>query len=115
MTLGEAARAAGVSKATISKALSSGRMSYVEQTPAGYQIDPAELFRVFPPKRLAPHVSEQLETPSIEVELLRQQIEDLRADRDAWREQAQRLLLAPPGAPAKPKRGWFGFRQSADD
>lgn len=127
MTLGEAARAVSVSKATISKALANGRISYVEKTPAGYQIDPAELFRVFPPKRLIPPVSEHVETPvntaatpSLEVQLLRQQIEDLRADRDAWRDQAQRLLLAAPTqAPAptgKPKKsGWFGFGKSGDD
>lgn len=49
-SLGQAAKAAGVSKSTISKALATGRLSYVEKDSAGYRIDPAELHRVFPPK-----------------------------------------------------------------
>jgi len=47
-TLGQAAREAGVAKSTISKALSSGKLSYREKNTDGYKIDPAELFRVFP-------------------------------------------------------------------
>lgn len=47
-SLGQAAKEAGVAKSTISKALSSGKLSYTERSTAGYKIDPAELFRVFP-------------------------------------------------------------------
>lgn len=50
-TLGEAAKAAGVSKPTLSKAISTGRLS-AEKTPEGsYRIQAAELFRVYPPDR----------------------------------------------------------------
>jgi hypothetical protein len=119
MSLGQAAKQALVSKATISKALASGRLSYVSKSSAGYQIDPAELFRVFPPKPLATVESERSETPvetgkseadRIELQLLRERVEDLQRDRDAWREQAQRLTLAGPEQ--QPKRGWslFGRR-----
>jgi hypothetical protein len=48
LSLGQAAKEAGVAKSTISKALSSGKLSYAEKGTAGYKIDPAELFRVFP-------------------------------------------------------------------
>ena len=48
LSAGEAAKAAGVVKSTISKALQSGKLSYAEKGPDGYKIDPAELFRVFP-------------------------------------------------------------------
>jgi hypothetical protein len=48
LSLGQAAKEAGVAKSTISKALSSGKLSYAEKSTAGYKIDPAELFRVFP-------------------------------------------------------------------
>jgi hypothetical protein len=48
LTLGQAAKEAGVAKSTISKALSSGKLSYREKNSDGYKIDPAELFRVFP-------------------------------------------------------------------
>src|ERR1700730_13200536 len=48
LTLGKAAREAGVAKSTISKALASGKLSYCEKNSEGYKIDPAELFRVYP-------------------------------------------------------------------
>jgi hypothetical protein len=48
LTLGTAAKAAGVSKSTVHRAIKSGRMSARSKDGASYQIDPAELFRVFP-------------------------------------------------------------------
>lgn len=112
LTLGQAAKETSVSKATISKALKSGRLSYVSKSSAGYEIDPAELFRVFPPKRLETVETERLETPQEivsseadrrEIQLLRQQLDETRADRDAWREQAQRLALTDQRQPAVPE------------
>jgi cobalamin biosynthesis protein CobT len=47
-TLGMAAKAAGVSKTTISKAISNGKISVVEKHKDGFKIDPSELHRVFP-------------------------------------------------------------------
>jgi hypothetical protein len=47
-TLGEAARASGKSKSTIAKAIKSGRISAVRGVDGSYQIDPAELHRVYP-------------------------------------------------------------------
>lgn len=48
LSLGQAAKEAGVAKSTISKALASGKLSYREKSSEGYKIDPAELFRVYP-------------------------------------------------------------------
>ena len=114
MSLGQAAKEAGVSKATISKALKTGRLSYVSKSTAGFQIDPAELFRVFTPKTLVTVESERLETPveigkSVELQLLRERVEELQRDRDAWRQQAQRLALAAPEQQQQPRRGWSLF------
>lgn len=53
LSAGEAARAIGVSTAAISKAIKSGRLSYVEKTSNGYLIDPSTLFHVFRGKKLA--------------------------------------------------------------
>jgi len=108
-TAGRAAKEAGVSKTTISKALHSGRLSYIEKTTAGYRIDPAELFRVFPkPSPLHSRVNDGehpvngVDLAKIEAErdALKKQVEDLRhsLDRaeenaDQWRDQAQRLAL----------------------
>jgi hypothetical protein len=47
-TLGEAARASGKSKSTIAKAIKSGRVSAARGVDGSYQIDPAELHRVYP-------------------------------------------------------------------
>lgn len=48
-TLGTAARAAGVSKSTIHRAIKRGTISARSKEAGGYEIDPAELHRVFPP------------------------------------------------------------------
>jgi hypothetical protein len=46
-TLGEAARAVGKSKMTISRAIASGRISAARNPDGTYSIEPAELHRVF--------------------------------------------------------------------
>lgn len=51
----DAAREAGVSKTSILRAIQSGRMSAPRKDDGGYAIDPAELFRVFPPKASEGH------------------------------------------------------------
>jgi hypothetical protein len=48
LTLGEAAKASKVTKSAISKAIKNGRLSAAKDELGRYQIDPAELFRVFP-------------------------------------------------------------------
>jgi excisionase family DNA binding protein len=117
LTLSEAARAYGVSKGTISKALSSGRLSGSRHEDGSWEIDPAELARwmetVSKPRMRAagqprkPYLEPSGNSPSREpdthdalVAVLRQTVDDLRADRDAWKDQAQRLLLAPPPSPS---------------
>ena len=119
-TLGQAAKACDVSKATISKALKSGRISYVEKTSAGYKIDPSELHRVYPRTVAGNGVSERLETPEntavnsvLEAELkaerdmrsrLEAEIEDLKVQRDEWMGQAKQLALPRPANDGKPRR-----------
>jgi hypothetical protein len=110
-TLGEAAKATGKSKATISKAIKSGRISAKKGETGAFAIDPSELHRVYP---LTVEV-EQEDTPltqrvnSKDGELIRELqarleatqerltdketvISDLREDRDRWRQQATALL-----------------------
>lgn len=50
LSLREAAEQVGVSKSTIFRAIQSGRMSAPRTDDGGFAIDPAELFRVYPPK-----------------------------------------------------------------
>lgn len=110
-TLGEAAKATGKSKATISKAIKSGRISAKKGETGAFAIDPSELHRVYP----LTIEGEQGETPSppqvnskdgglireLQVRLDATQerltdketvISDLREDRDRWRQQATALL-----------------------
>jgi excisionase family DNA binding protein len=50
LSLREAAEQTGVSKSTIFRAIKSGRMSAQRDDDGNFLIDPAELFRVYPPK-----------------------------------------------------------------
>lgn len=95
LTLGQAAEMCGWSKGALSKAIKSGKMSVHAKTKAGFQLDPAEVLRVFPKKTETSH-NEQLETPqnhsgnsalSAEVEALRQQIATAELERTREREQ----------------------------
>ena len=49
LTLGQAAKEAGISKPSLSAAIKKGRVSAEKNESGVYQIDPAELFRVYPP------------------------------------------------------------------
>lgn len=51
LSLREAAQQAGTSKSTILRAIQGGRLSAPRTDDGGYSIDPAELFRVYPPRK----------------------------------------------------------------
>jgi hypothetical protein len=85
----------GWSKGAISKAIKLGKMSVHEKTKAGFQLDPAEVLRVFP-KKTETASNEQLETynkhngnsaVSVEADALRQQIVIAELERTREREQ----------------------------
>ncbi len=118
LSLGEAARHAGVSKTTIHRSIKSGRLSAQRNDDGSYSIDPAEVFRVFPAsKRSETVTTEQTVTPSepgisaLEVALLRERVEELKADRDSWRAQAERLALNPPARSPAPRSSWLPWRR----
>ena len=119
LTAGEASRLAGVSKATICRALKSGKLSYISNDSDGYKIDPAELSRVYnvkhheTPKGVAmkryetpnetpqnDHEKELLELKIKHLEeklrMVERENEYLREDKDQWQRQATHLLPAPP-------------------
>jgi hypothetical protein len=126
LSLSEAAIAAGTAKSTIWRAVKAGRISASRTVTGTYHVDPAELFRVFPavPKTvevkqgalaMEPGLVSALEAQISALKevssLLKEQLEDTRKDRDAWRTQAessQRLLTD-----ARPRRpGLFGWRKA---
>lgn len=100
--LGSAAAAAGVNKSTILRAVKAGRISAERDATGQWAIQPAELFRVFPP---LPAAATDVQAPTQRdasadelVAELKAVIADLREDRDHWRqafESTQRLLSAP--------------------
>ena len=75
LSLGQAARETGKSKSVISNALKSGRLSGRRNEKEEWEIDPAELFRVFPPQNGQQSGSERFSTPENPlIELLREQL-----------------------------------------
>lgn len=108
LSLGQAAKETGVSKATISRALKSGKLSG-EKDGNQYKIDPAELFRVFPkdvsetPERNDPQPPAELEKDKeiIELRVKLEAAEKMLEEKDARIQDlrdAQKLLAAPkPG------------------
>lgn len=95
LTLGQASEMCGWSKGTLSKAIKSGKMSVYAKTSAGFQLDPAEVLRVFP-KKSETQQNEQEETQEKytensafqnEVETLRQQLATADFERTREREQ----------------------------
>ena len=125
-TLNKAAKLSGRAKSTISNAIKDGRLSAAKNKSGGYEIDGAELSRVFPfpvedqspvPQ---PNTQKEHENMVLEVELnaerklrerLEAEIEDLKVQRDKWQDQAQMLLIANQNKPEGQggKRGFLGL------
>lgn len=76
LTLGQAAKETGKTKTALANAISSGRLSATKDEHGQYQIDPAELFRVYPRKRQEVDETRPHETATLqrEIELLRVQL-----------------------------------------
>jgi hypothetical protein len=129
-TLGEAAKATGKSKAAISRAIKTHRISAQRQDDGSFKIDPAELHRVYPPVAAEQDnersTSVAIATPvnpdaTGEIRELKAKLEaaterlsekdvliaDLRQDRDHWRTQAETLLLTDQRNAATPRRRWW--------
>jgi hypothetical protein len=128
MTLSEAAAATGVNRSTLFRAYKSGRMSATRTETGQIEVDPAELFRVFPPVAAqeaqfdaAPYGAQASATSAtdenalrasvleVEVKLLREMLDAMRCDRDNWHEMAIKVTAALPApAPAtSPGRSWW--------
>jgi excisionase family DNA binding protein len=132
-SLGQAAKACGVSKSTILRAIKSHRISAVRSERTNdWTIDPAELHRVFPPAPAGGNdgerdgngavthgatAAEQAATAVLEAqiaglrdtaELLRAQLDDVRTDRDHWRDVAGRLAITDQ----RPQRSWWPWRKA---
>lgn len=113
LSLREAAREARISKSTVLRAIQSGRLSAERLPDGGYSIEPAELFRAYPPQQAhRPEERSEVQdapaaangnTPDATNMVLQAQIDslreiirradeataELREDRDRWRTMAE--------------------------
>ena len=130
LTLGQASKQIGVSKPTLSKAISSGKLSATRREDMSFAIDPAELQRYFESNKhrlhTAPVEPSRVETLDIELVEVRARadlaearladlkvaLEELRSERNAWRDQASRLAIPAPVADSNPAppRTWWRWR-----
>lgn len=89
-TLGEAAKATGLTKPTIAKAIKSGRLSATKNANGSYTIDPAELHRVYPPVPFTSKPSVNVlfsDTPKLPIDLPGVLLALERSERDRERQQ----------------------------
>jgi hypothetical protein len=122
LSLGQAAKEVGLDKSTISRAIKRGKLSAQRTDSGGYEIDPAELFRVFPPaspkpQRISPpsdipteillenrELRSKLEAAELRLREKDEDIRDLRRRLDAESDERRKLtmMLLPPPPPLPP-------------
>jgi hypothetical protein len=96
----QAARLTGHGKAILARAIS-GRLFAGGKEDCDSNIDGAEAAPVYPlpaPVETRVELRTRLTLAEERLTELKAMLEDMRRDRDAWREQAQTRLLAPPAA-----------------
>lgn len=107
-----------MTKSAVFKAIKKGRISAKKNELGRYDIDPAELHRVYPPlpepekperERTQETVAENRELKA-RLALLEELVRDIREDRDHWRRQASALTHQPEREAPKttpPRPSWF--------
>jgi hypothetical protein len=124
LTLGQAAKAAGVTRTAIQHAIAGGRLSAAKDELGRWQIDPSELARVYKPvannvtASVAPVAADSALGDSAEMRELRarladahETIADLRHRLDQEAEERRRLTLLLTDQ--RPRRRWWRLgRQS---
>ena len=122
VSLGQAAKLTGKGKTTLTRAIQAGRLSATRRADGGYEIDPAELARVYEirietPETAAtvsatvhhetasrdPETVSRLAAMEAELKGLKELLAEVRQSRDDWKGQAERLALAPPA----PRQSWW--------
>jgi hypothetical protein len=126
-SLSQAATATGKNKATIQRAIKSGKISASKNSSGTYEIDPSELHRVFPEtvQGVAQHhISNDTQRPENRNETLSFKLELLQAERDRERDQMQATIedlrkrldrsedRVATLLPAPEKRRWFPWIRS---
>lgn len=121
LSLSQAAKLTGKSKSTINRAIKSGRLSATRHEDGTYSIDPAELARAFdvePPEGAKRRDEEPDRTrlleriAALEAMLSREReiSDDLKEDRDRWRQQAT-LLISDQRPTNSSNAKWWPWRK----
>ena len=120
LSLAEAAGVTGLNKTTLLRSIKSGRMTGSKDALGQWQVHEAELLRVYQPVadaagersdvRHDAAAALQAEVNGLKqmAELLRRELDDVRKDRDHWRDAATASLRALPSAAAtSARRLWW--------
>ena len=124
LSLNKAAKEVGKAKATLLDAIRNGHLTAPKNSLGNYEIDPSELFRVYP--KTVIHDSKQSEKLlQVKLEAAEKRIEELTKDKEDWRKLAnilstnQALLLTDqtekskieqaPETKKSEKRTWYDW------
>jgi hypothetical protein len=112
LSLEQAARLTGQGKAILARAIS-GRFFAGNKEDGSSNVDSDEMAPLYPlpaPVETRAELRSRLDLAEERLTELKAMLEDMRRDRDAWREQAQTRLLAAPTASAQ---WWRWLRRTA--
>ena len=111
----QAAKKVGKSVPTVTRAIKSGKLAAKPRDKGGWIIETSELFRVWPaiggdsgvtPAMLQSETPKETSVLQKEVDLLREMLDEVKTDRDNWREQANKVTALIEDQSAKPKGFW---------
>ena len=110
-TLTEAAKAVGLSRSSVFRAIKAGRVSAARTE--DNVIEASELFRVFTPVETTPSIAPAQDVTvtmaqlDAQIAMLRERIAELTENRNSWKEQSMRLALPRPVETTPTRRRWW--------
>ena len=115
LSASQAAKSVGKSVPTITRAIKKGKLTAKPRDGGGWIIDAAELFRVWPAisndtdennTMLGSETTIEASVLERELELTREMLSEAKADRDSWKEQAQKITALIEDQSARKKGFW---------
>jgi hypothetical protein len=128
VSLAEAGRLTGLHKVSLLRAIKKGKISAEKDEHGEWRLQPAELFRVYPPlpeqhngngdeQRYSAPLAAVLEVEISALQqvskLLREQLDDMRDQRNKWEQAAQMALRQLPAPKAPTRLWWWPMRRAA--
>jgi hypothetical protein len=128
LSLADAGKLTGLHKVSILRAIKKGKISADKDEHGEWRLQPAELFRVYPPQPeqrngngseqhyaapLAAALEAEISALKQLNQMLREQLDDTRGQRDKWEQAAQMALRQLPAPKAATRRSWWWPRRRA--